>query len=144
MRTTLLIFLSLFVACAFASIKDQRKNVKLKPESSQQQVTREQGTTEVRGVVGGVPDRTDYTGYREQSNLNDSETAKLISKATVATGHSAEDLIAEEREQAQRAANAPARNAFGALWAVVAGLLLAAGAWMGLQKYGPKPPQHVR
>jgi hypothetical protein len=144
MRTFIVILSLLLVSCAFASIKDKRKGVKISPELSQEQVTRQQGNTERLDEIGGVPERTDDTGYRRQQNVFDPESERIAAMTKVANGHSVEDIVSAEREQRLQATQAPVRKAFGGIWALLAGLLLAVGAWFGMQKFGPKPPAHVR
>src|SRR4051812_32191013 len=77
MRNSLLILLLAFTCFASASIKDPRKNVKLSPELSQEQVAKHQALQRGQGQIGSAPEKTDDSGYLPRVE-NDADAAALI------------------------------------------------------------------
>jgi hypothetical protein len=143
MRYTILILLLAITCIAGATIKDHRKNVKLSPELSQDQVARHQALQRGLGQVGGVPDRTDGSGYVPQAETSTDATAMIADHKDFPRGE-ADEVLRKNSEEMNAEAEHPKKTAFGILWALLFGALLAAGAWAGLSKFGPKPPDHLR
>lgn len=144
MRKTLLILFVASAALASATIKDLRQHVKLSPELSQAEVARQQSLQREQGQVGTVPEKTDGSGYIPQSQ-SDPDAAKLIALHNPTGSSNAANQVLSKNDQAMKnEADKPKKTAFGILWALLLGALLAFAAWAGLQKYGPKPPAHLK
>jgi hypothetical protein len=143
MRKTLFILLLALTCFAAATIKDPRQHVKISPELSQEQVARHQALQRGQSEVGGVPEKTDDGGYLPRAD-NDPDAAALISSHNQGPTAEADGVLKQNGEEMQKEAEKPKRTAFGAFWAIFGGLLLAFGVWAGLNKFGPKPPEHLR
>lgn len=139
MRKTLFILFISLTCLAAATIKDPRQHVKLSPELSQQVVAGQQATQHSQSQVGGVPEKTDDTGYVQRSSSDEDASALVASHDPSAT-EKANDVFHQSNDARDQEAQKPRKAVFGAFWALLAGLLLAFAAWAGLSKYGPKPP----
>jgi hypothetical protein len=143
MRTLVILFILIAACFASASIKDPRKNVKLSPELGQDVVGRQQAGQHAIGQVGGVPERTDDGGYLSRAD-NDADAAGVIAgHDKTSSSASAEDVLQKNDEAIKSEALKPRKSVFNLVWAVLGGLVLAFGVWIGLSKYGPQPPEHL-
>lgn len=143
MRTFIILFLLTAFCAANATFKDPRKLTPVAP-LSQEEVARQQALQRQQSEVGVTPGKTDETGYVGGYEGDTSAAAKIV--ASHAPGsESADDAQAlkANAETMKEQAEQPKKMAFGAFWALLAGLAVAACAWAGLQKFGPKPPEHV-
>jgi hypothetical protein len=139
MRQYLFIFVLVLTCLASATIKDPRQHVKLSPELSQDAVARQQQLQREQSQVGGVPDKTDSTGYLQRAD-NDAGASSIIASHETAPGSGANEILQTNGQEMNAQAAKPRRTALGAIWAILVGLLLAFGAWAGANKYGGKPP----
>lgn len=127
-----------------AIIKDPRKDLKPVAPMTQEQVAKQQALQKQQGQVGLVPQKTDGTGYAPESQDDPSAAAILTANARNSPGADAAASVIQANQDAMtNKAEHPKKVAFGAIWALLAGLMIAGAAWVGLQKYGPKPPEHV-
>lgn len=144
MRTTITLLLIATVCIAGATVKDPRTNLKPVAPQTQEEVAREQALQKQQAQVGGVPQKTDGTGYAPTFQ-DDPNAASVIAGHANQSNSASEgsDVLKTNAEVIEDSKPHPAKTAFGAIWALLAGLLVAVGAWAGLQKYGPKPPEHL-
>ena len=142
MRTIWIISLLLAVCLAAASFRDPRKLHAVAPPT-QDEVARQQSLQKQQAQVGGVPERTDDGGYAPQV-ASDPDAAAILAKHDEDAAEAPTSVISQNAGELKSESEKPKRTAFGAFWALLAGLLLAFGLWSGLQKYGPKPPGRLR
>jgi len=144
MRTVITILLCTIVGLAAATFKGPVKYMKVVTPPTQDEVTRQQALQRQQGQVGLVPGKTDDAGYAPRSEDDPSAAAIVAGQEGNAVGsNSATDVIKTNTEALNSEAQRPKTMAFGAIWALLAGLLVAVGAWKGLQRFGPQPPEHV-
>ena len=125
---------------AGASIKDPRKNVKLKPELSQEQVAKQQALQKTQGEIGIAPRRTDETGM--PITREDSEAGSIVALAKTAGDEpspSSAALLKDADEEIAAKASAPKRTAMSLLWWLLGAGVIVAAAVFGLNKYAPVP-----
>lgn len=144
MRTLFILFLLAAFGAASATFKDPRKLTPVAP-LTQEEVARQQALQRQQSEVGVAPGKTDDTGYIAGPQNDPGSGAAIV--ASHAPGAESENDAAQtlktNEETMSAQAEQPKKMAFGAIWALLAGLVVAAGAWAGLQKYGPKPPEHL-
>lgn len=144
MRKLSILFLVVLTCMASATIKDPRHNLKAQAPLSQEEVAKQQALQKQQGEVGGVPQKTDDAGNVPTAQSDSEAAAALASHQPAENSSDAVQGLRENDQVIHSAAERPKKTAFGILWALFAGLLLAFAVWGGLQKYGPKPPDYIR
>ena len=143
MRTIIILLLLGAFAYSGAMFKDLRKGLKPVASPTQQEMEHQQSLQRSQGTIGGVPDKTDDTGYSSDTQ-SDPQAGQIVAQhAANSDSSSAAQVLQSNEDNLQAEKQRPARTLYGGLWALLAGLLIAGGAWAALQKYGPKPPPHL-
>ncbi|HVT13508.1 MAG TPA: hypothetical protein VHE55_14685 [Fimbriimonadaceae bacterium] len=143
MRTLLTLILLATFCAANATFKDPRKLHPVAP-LTQEEVARQQALQKGQSEIGAVPQKTDDTGYSTVDQADPQGAAIVAAHGQDSdSADSARQALQTNNEAMNAQAEQPKKMAFGAFWAIAGGLLLAGGVWAGLQKYGPKPPEHI-
>jgi|GEM_PF-5930942 len=143
MKTVIILLLLGAFVFSGAMFKDPRKGLHAVASPTQQEMEHQQSLQKSQGVVGGVPSKTDDTGYTPDSEMDPQAGQIVAQHADTPDSSSAASVIEANGQNLQVERQRPARTLYGGLWALFAGLLIAGGTWAALQKYGPKPPPHL-
>ncbi len=143
MRTLLTLILLATFCAANATFKDPRKLHPVAP-LTQEEVAKQQALQKGQSEVGRVAQKTDDSGYATVDQADPQGAAIVAAHDQDAdSADGARQALQANDETRNAEAAQPKKMAFGAFWALAGGLLVAVGAWAGLQKFGPKPPEHV-
>ncbi|HTQ08931.1 MAG TPA: hypothetical protein VMI31_02555 [Fimbriimonadaceae bacterium] len=144
MRTAAILLLLAAFVYSGAMFKDPRKGLHPVASPTQQQMEQMQSLQKSQGAIGSVPDKTGQSGYSPESSV-DPGAAQIVAQhsGVGAAGVDAPGVLKSNEDTMQATKEKPARTMFGALWALIGGLVIAGGAWAALQKFGPKPPPHL-
>jgi hypothetical protein len=139
-KASLILMLVLASTLSFGSIKDPRKNVKLRPELSQSEVSKQQADQKRQGERGIVEQRTDEVD--PQSTQTSPEAKSVLSSVKPNSGDddnspSSKNVLQGANQDLEASAAAPAKTAMGLFWWLLAAVLLVAGFIYGLNKLAP-------
>lgn len=142
MKTRIFQILLVLSICAFASatIKDPRKNVKLRPELSQSVVSQQQKDQRKQGEVGIVESKTDEV--RPDVMHESSEAKNAIAMANPvdeSNPNGTAAVLTDAEKDLQAKAGAGTNTAFSFLWWLIGAALIVGGFIYSLNRFAPGP-----
>lgn len=127
------------IACA--SFKDPRKNVKLKPESTQAEVNKQLGNQQRQGEIGIVERKTEDIQPIDERGSSDARNALTAANKVVddTQPDKAQNVLKGAEADLEQKQAAPANTAMSFIWWLLGAAALVGAFIYGLNKYAPGP-----